>query len=416
MSEIETLKGQLQEAVAEIKSGVEARDAEVKKYGEVTEATAKSLNEANSRLEAIKADFDGVNERLEKMELDRQKLFAGEAAAKSIGEQFTQSEIYAEMQKSGRPNSAGFRVNKNLSGLAASAGSLVRPDRRPDVVITPDRPAFIRDLLPSVATSSNAVEVMRQNVFTDNAAPQAPSSPNTAIGAGEFQAKAQSNITYELVTVPIRTFAHFIPASRQVLSDAALLQGLINSRLMYGLNLLSDSQLLYGSGANQDLTGLMVDAGVSDIGGLAVGTAAKDVPGAMLDHIRKAITECQKNEFYNINGVVLNPVDWQTLELAKGTDGHYIWVTVPNGGEPRLWRVPVIVSNAMAQGQFLLGDWTLGATIYDREQMDVRISESHSDFFIKNGVAILAEERYGFGIELPKAYTKGSFDVLTTSA
>lgn len=414
--ELNEIKNSLHEAMSEIKSNVEARDAEVKQYGEVTEQTAKQLTEATERLDQVKADFDGMNERLEKMELDRQKIMAGQASAKSIGEQFAESEIYAEMQKSGRANGAGFRVNKTISGLSASAGALVRPDRRPDVVVTPDRPTFIRDLLPSVPTASNAVEVMRQNVFTDNAAPQAPSAPNTAIGAGEFEAKAQSNVTYELVTVPIRTFAHFIPASRQVLTDAGLLQGLINSRLMYGLDLLSDSQLLYGSGANQDLTGLMVDAGVSDISGLPVGTAAADVPAAMLDHIRKAVTECQKNDFYNINGVVLNPADFATLETAKGSNGQYIWVNVSTGGEPRLWRVPVIVSNAMAQGQFILGDWTMGATIYDREQMDVRISESHSDYFVKNGVAILAEERYGFGIELPKAYAKGSFEVLTTAA
>jgi hypothetical protein len=97
----------------------------------------------------------------------------------------------------------------------------------------------------------------------------------------------------------------------------------------------------------------------------------------MFNHIRSAITKCQTYEYYNINGLVVNPIDWETLETAKGSDGHYIWVTVPNGGEQRLWRVPVIVSNAMAQGDFLLGDWTMGATIYDREQMDIRVSESH---------------------------------------
>jgi len=402
--DIEEIKTHIQQTVADIKSSVESRDAEVKQFGEVTEATAKQLTEATDRLDAIKADFEGVNQRLEKMELDRQKFFAGEPASKSLGEQFVESDVFAEMAKSGRASGAGFRVEKNITSAGGSAGALVRPDRRPDVVIPPDRPAFIRALLPSIPTTSNAVEVMRQNVYTTNAAPQ----------TGEFEAKAESNITYELVTVPIRTMAHWIPASRQVLTDAAVLQGLINSRLMYGLNLLSDAQLLYGDGTGQNLTGLMVDAGVSDIGGLAVGTSTADVPGAMLDHIRKAITECQVNEFYNINGVVLNPKDWQTLELAKGTDGHYIWVTVPNGGEPRLWRVPVVVSNAMAEGQFLLGDWTLGATVYDREQMDIRVSESHNDYFVKNGVAILAEERYGFGIELPKAYTKGSFEVTTT--
>lgn len=409
--EIQELKNSLQETMSEIKSAVEQRDAEVKQYGEVTEKTAKQLTETTERLDSIKADFDGVNERLEKMELDRQKIMAGQESAKSLGEEFVSSDVFAEMAEKGRATGSAYRVNKTISGLAASAGALVRPDRRPDVIVPPQRPVYIRDLLPTIPTASNAVEVMRENVFTNNAAPQAPESANTAIGAGEFQAKAQSNITYELLTVPVRTMAHFVPASRQVLTDAGLLQGLINNRLMRGLYLESDAQLLYGDGTNQNLTGLMVDSDVNDIGEIAAGTSAADLAGAMLDHIRAAVTECQKNEFYDVNGVVLNPVDFETLETAKGSDGQYIWVNVPTGGEPRLWRVPVIVSNAITAGEFILGDWTSGATIYDREQMDIRVSESHSDYFVKNGVAILAEERYGFGIERPKAYAKGSFAV-----
>jgi len=61
----------------------------------------------------------------------------------------------------------------------------------------------------------------------------------------------------------------------------------------------------------------------------------------------------------------------------------------------------------------LIGDWTLGAEIYDRESVSVRVSESHADYFVKNGVAILAEERYTLAIPLPKAYCKGSFVVAT---
>jgi HK97 family phage major capsid protein len=403
----EVIKGHLETVKAEIKAAVEKRDAEVKQFGEASEATRKELTQATERLDAIKSDMDRIDDRLIEVEKAAQRQFAGEAAAKSYGQQFVESDVYKGARAKGTDS---FRVQKTITGLAASAGSLIRPDRRPDVVITPDRPTFIRDLLPSIPTSSNAVEVMRQNVFTNAAAPQGVNQST----AYEFVAKAQSDITYELVTVPIRTMSHWVPASRQVLSDAPMLQRLIDSRLMYGLNLLGDAQLLYGDGTGQNLTGLMVDAGVSDIGGLALGTVSSDVPGAMLDHIRAAITQCQVNEFYNINGVVLNPQDWGLLETAKGSDGHYIWVTVPNGGEPRLWRVPVVVTNAISQGEFILGDWTMGATIYDREQMDIRVSESHADYFVKNGVAILAEERYGFGIELPKAYTKGSFAVTTT--
>jgi HK97 family phage major capsid protein len=406
--EIEAIKSHLDTVKSEIKSAVEKRDAEVKQYGEATEQTRKALNAATERLDSIKSDMDRMDGRIIEMEKAAQRQFAGVQEAKTYGQQFVESDAYKNARSNG---TNAHRVQKTISGLAASAGALVRPDRRPDVVVGAERPNFIRALLQSIPTSSNAVEVMRENVFTNSAAAQAPSSANTAIGAGEWQTKGQSNITYELVTVPIRTMAHWVPASRQVLSDAPMLQRLIDAKLMYGLNLLADSQLLYGNGLNQNLTGLMVDSDVSDIGEIATGTAAADLPGAMLDHIRAAITECQTNDYYNVNGLVINPVDWGTLETAKGSDGHYIWVTVPNGGESRLWRVPVIVSNAMTQGDFLLGDWTMGATIYDREQMDIRVSESHSDYFVKNGVAILAEERYGFGIELPKAFTKGSFDV-----
>jgi HK97 family phage major capsid protein len=406
--EIEAIKSHLDTVKAEIKSAVEKRDAEVKQYGEATEATRKALTAATERLDAIKSDYDRMDARIVEMEKAAQRQFAGEQVSKSYGQQFVESDAFKNARSNGTD---AHRVQKTISGLAASAGALVRPDRRPDVVVNAERPAFIRQLLQSIPTQSNAVEVMRENVFTNNAAVQAPSSANTAIGAGEWQTKGQSNITYQLVTVPVRTMAHWVPASRQVLSDAPMLQRLIDAKLMYGLNLLSDSQLLFGDGTNQNLTGLMVDAGVSTVGQIAAGTSAANRPGAMLDHIRAAITKCQTFDYYNINGVVLNPIDWGTLETAKGSDGHYIWVSVPNGGESRLWRVPVIVSNAMTEGNFLLGDWTMGATIYDREQMDIRVSESHSDYFVKNGVAILAEERYGFGIELPKAFCKGQFTV-----
>ena len=406
--ELEAIKTHLDTVKSEIKSAVEKRDNEVKQFGEVTEATRKALSEATDRLDTIKGDFDRMDARVIEMEKAAQRQFAGQQESKSLGQQFVESQEY---KSAGSRGTNAVRVNKAISGLAASGGALVNPQRRADVVVNAQRTAFIRDLLTSIPTSSNAVEVMRENVFTNSAAPQQPSSASTAIGAGEFQTKTESNLTYELVTVPVRTMAHWIAASRQVLSDAPMLQRLVDTKLMYGLNLLSDAQLLYGAGTNQSLTGLMVDSGVSTVGEIATGTTAANLPGAMLNHIRAAITKCQTFEYYNINGLVVNPVDWETLETAKGSDGHYIWVTVPNGGEQRLWRVPVVVSNAMTQGDFLLGDWTMGATIYDREQMDIRVSESHSDYFVKNGVAILAEERYGFGIELPKAFTKGSFDV-----
>ena len=107
----------------------------------------------------------------------------------------------------------------------------------------------------------------------------------------------------------------------------------------------------------------------------------------------------------------MNPVDFATIEMAKGSDGHYIWVNVASGGASTLWRVPVIVSNAVTQGDFILGDWSMGATLYNREGTSVRMSESHANLFISEGVAVVVSERSAFAIELPKAFTKGKFTV-----
>jgi hypothetical protein len=49
--------------------------------------------------------------------------------------------------------------------------------------------------------------------------------------------------------------------------------------------------------------------------------------------------------------------------------------------------------------------------IYDRENVSVRVSESHGTMFVENGVAILGEERYTLAIPLPKAFCKGLFTV-----
>ena len=39
----------------------------------------------------------------------------------------------------------------------------------------------------------------------------------------------------------------------------------------------------------------------------------------------------------------------------------------------------------------------------------MRVAEQHADFFVKNMVAILCEERLGFTVERPAAIVSGTF-------
>ena len=390
--ELKELQDHLHTATAEIKTLVESQDAEIKAQGETSKATAEALAAATARMDEIKAELDGVQTKLARPGY-------GEAeAAKSLGDFFTASEEFKSyVERGGRGDMRGVEY-KDITGAAGSAGSLVPEFRNPTVYMDPDRPLFIRQLVNNAPASGDAVVIMREKDFTNNAGPQ----------NGQLTAKPKSSLEYQSVTLPVETMAHHFVAARQILSDAPRLSAMINQRSVYGLNLNMDSQLLYGTGSDGNLTGLFVDSDIPDIGGVSVGQD-QSLASAMVDHIRAGVTQLQTSEYYNVNGLVINPQDWETLELAKADDGHYIWVSVPDGGVPRMWRVPVIVSNAVNAGDFIMGDWSMGATLYQREGISVRISESHNDLFVKNGVVILAEERVAFGIELPKAFAKGSF-------
>lgn len=406
--ELKELADKFSQNAIEIKNAQEKMLAEVKETGKAAAETKAALEKAQAEQSELKSRFEALDKQVIEMQLEAKRHKESQTVErKSLGELFVKNELLSSIQNSRR--GVVEIEKKDITSLSTSAGALIRNDRDPEVYRNPNRPIRIRDLIPSMPTTSGAVEVMRQNVFTNNAAPQGTVA---GIGGGEFVAKGQSNITWNLEVYPIRTIAHWVPASRQALSDASMLQNLIDVDLSYGLELEADEQLLLGDGTGQNVTGLLVDADVQTVGQIAAGTTAAQLPGAMIDHIRAAVTKCQQAEYYNMTGIILNPADWETLETAKATDGHYLMLQFPaNGADSRIWKMPVVVTNAMPEGSFILGDFTMGAKLYERESISIRVSESHNDYFVKNGVAVLAEERYTMAVTRPKAFCKGLFTV-----
>lgn len=403
--DIKELKGHFDQAANEMKSLVERQTEELKKYGTTTDETAKQMKSLGETLDSMQDEVKKYDERIKDMEAkSNHPGFGGQPQiSKSIGQQFVESEAFSN-RKSGQKSispvdfgSSFFR--KDITSASASAGALVQAMRLPEIYADPaDRTTHIRQFMNTGTTSSNAIEFMKELLFTNNAGPQyvtGQTPPN------ELVAKNKSDITFDLVSTPVQTLAHYIIASRQILDDASMLRNYIDGRLTYGLALEEDTQILYGTGSNGDLEGIMVNADVQDAGGVATGDN-------LVDHIRKSIAMASLSH-YVANGIILNPTDFANIELLKGDDGHYIWVTVPNGGEAKLWRVPVYETTAINAGEFLLGNWSLAGSLWDREQTTVRVAEQHADLFIKNGVAVLAEERLAMTIYRPQAFVKGVF-------
>lgn len=360
----------------------------------------KGLEDLKGRVDEALTTITDAKSRLDDIEQKMARRGAGQEAEKSIAQQLMETEgfkLFAQDPRSGK--SAKLNLKATITSLttdaAGSAGALVVEHRVPGIVATPNRQLTIRDLLMPGTTDSNAITYVREKGFTNNAGPQ----------ASEGAKKAQSDLQFEEVTTGVKTLAHFVKASRQILDDASMLQSYINGRLTYGLKLKEDLQLLNGDGTGGGLQGIMQTA-------QAFADPAKLASYTIIDQLRLALLQVVLAE-YPSNGFVLNPIDWAKIELEKDGMGRNIIGNPQSLAQPTLWGIPVVQTQAMAAGSFLTGAFDLGAQIFDRQQSGIAVSTENEDDFVKNLVTVLCEERLALAIYRPEAFVKGTLAAKT---
>jgi len=113
---------------------------------------------------------------------------------------------------------------------------------------------------------------------------------------------------------------------------------------------------------------------------------------------------------FPVTGVVVNPSDWEEIELLKGSDSHYIWVQVTEGGQKRTWSVPVVETIQINAGEVALGAWGMGAILWDRQNAFIKVLDQHADFGIRNMSALMANERVALTTMLPESFVHVTFD------
>ena len=67
----------------------------------------------------------------------------------------------------------------------------------------------------------------------------------------------------------------------------------------------------------------------------------------------------------------------------------------------------------MTAGKYVMGNITLGATLYDRQALNLAMSESDEVNFQRNLISIRIERRLGVAYELPQAISGGDFAIPT---
>ena len=409
MSKVEELREEIVKSREELKSVFDA-PAEDGKYSHDQKEKIKGLNEElASSLEELKIEESkAANEKA--MEIDNEVVnelpVVEEAPAglKSIGEQFTNTDAYNNYMSNGVKgvdSQAEFKTTLNTTGYPPE--SL----RAPGILETALRdPNAVIGLFDQIQTDQNAFVYLEETTFTNNAGEIAES--------GDISSANESALAFTERTESIRKIATFLPVTDELLADVSGIQGYVNSRLTTMMTLRMDNQLLNGDGSAPNLTGVLNKSGINTFD-------YSSYSGELnrLGQVYQAITEIRKDAFVEPDSIVMHPSDWYqivtsvtdqagTTSAGLASKNPLIVAAGGFGGDvaARLWGLTVVPSTAIAEGTALVGKFGGGdaAQIVMRQGVDLAVSDSHSDFFAKNQLAIRLTMRMGFVVYKPTAF------------
>jgi HK97 family phage major capsid protein len=367
----------VQRAIHQIGDEVSRIGGDVRNRIEAAQRRIEELETRNRDIEQLLADGG------------RGGRFGGSGSTESPGEIFVRSEAFKNFGGSAGRGVVSAVVQA-ITSASTSAGAMIAPDQRSEIVGLPKRRLTVRGLLAPGNTNSNSIRYARQTTRTNNAAV-----------VTEGAEKPESVLAWEEDDAPVRTIAHWVPVSRQALDDAPMLQSTIDGELRYGLSLAEETELLLGSGSGQHIYGIIPQA-------TAYETSRDSTGDTAFDTLAHAIAQSEV-ALLPATGIVMNNDDLEAIKIIKDGNDRYI------GGGPfgppitTIWGRPVVGTPAMAAGEFLVGAFLDGAQIFDRLDAEVLVSSEDRDNFIKNMLTVRAEERLAMAVKRPAAFVHGSF-------
>lgn len=375
--------------------------------------------EAFDKLDAAGKTYDAIRDEVAAMEGKRSRLLeiigeaGSDAAAKGDIERAAAETFGAAFVKSDAFRAARERLSqgdnlplgtteavkianreqfKALVSVTVSGGSglEVPADRRNLIVPTPLVGLDFLSVIATATTDSDVVEWLEETTYT-----------NAAAETAEGTAASDSEVAFTKRSSNVREITHFIPVTRRAMADAAFIESWVNNRLVDGVRRRMQEQVLNGDGIGENLEGIYTNSGI--------GSVDRSVAGVdMLESLHKAITTIRTAAFAEPDFIGIHPADWETMRLSKADNSTYGALTYKFGdpasnGPTTAWGVPVLIHAAFTQAAPLVG---IGreATLFVREGVSVAASDSHSDYFTKRQVALLASARVALAVTQPKAF------------
>lgn len=313
---------------------------------------------------------------------------AGAASVKSIGEQFTESAAFKQRSRGGDSQTVELKLNPQQIGLktlmTTAAGWAPESLRSGVVVDAATRPVQITDAIPAYPWDQAAYKYMEETTFTNGAAATA-----------EGGTYGESTLVYTEKSVTVEKITVWIPVTDEQLEEVAFLQTRLNQRLPFMIRQKLDGDLYNGSGVTPNLRGVLNVVGIQ--------TQAKSTDPAF-DAILKAAVKVRTVGFANPDKLLIHATDMQNLRLTRTVDGIYILGNPTDPSPTRVWGLAPVEHNIASVGTAVVGDFANFSELLIRQDIEVKVSNSHSTFFVEGKQAIRADIRCAAAWIRPTAF------------
>lgn len=382
------------EISVEKKQAIEDRNIEIEK-----------LNEKVNELNALEIQEARLEDALEKgKEVKSMPIHNDEPkeVRKSLGGQFMESNAYKSFMDNGQKNiNSELKWNPQVELKTTLTESGYPPAvTRSDLVVptaTLD-PLQIPDLIDTITTDNYQYKYLEETTFTNN-----------ATATAEGSALGENALAFTERTENIRKIGAFLPVTEELLADVSAVQGYLDSRLQTMVRLAVSDQMVGGSGSGANLTGILNKSGINTFDFSSFSGNLKRI-----GQVYEAITEIQKDSFLTPDAIIMHPSDWYQLVTevnAVTTSGSlnplFVGAGQFGGGvAPTLWGLPVVLSTEAGAGTVIVGVFGGGQAIHvvARQGMEVAMSDSHDENFVKDIVVMKATVRLGMPIYRATAF------------
>jgi len=203
----------------------------------------------------------------------------------------------------------------------------------------------------------------------------------------------------------VQKITAFITITDELLDDPSQMESKIRTKLTEKL-LQAVEEGYYSGNGTTNLRGLRNISSAFDPGSFATGQPNAVENPNIVDVIVVAKNQIQLANQSMPTAIIMSPTDVAVMKTVKvsTTDRRYVERVLVSGNSLSIDGTPVVVSNLVAPGEYVVGDFNL-STLWTRQALSIEIGYN-ADNFVKNFKTIRAEWR---GAAVVETNDRGAF-------